>query len=165
MDPDHVRRDAGPTFISEHDVMSEPRILDARTDDEILSTFDVMAELRPHLARDEYVSLVRKQMEAGYRITFVIDERVVQAAAGWRFSQNLAWGRFLYIDDLVTRTKTRSRGHGKRLLDHLYALAKQAGWDAVHLDSGTQRKDAHRFYLRERFDITAFHFVRKTSPP
>jgi hypothetical protein len=29
------------------------------------------------------------------------------------------------------------------------------------LDSGTRRTDAHRFYLRERMDITAFHFTKK----
>ncbi len=141
--------------------MAAIEIADARTDEEILSTFDTMFELRPHLVRDDYVALVRKQMEGGYRLTFVRDGAVVEAAAGWRFCQNLAWGRFLYIDDLVTRPRTRSKGHGRALIDHLVAIAKQAGWSAVHLDSGTQRLGAHRFYLRERFDITSFHFARK----
>jgi hypothetical protein len=30
---------------------------------------------------------------------------------------------------------------------------------ARNLDSATQRTDAHRFYIRERMSILAFHFV------
>jgi len=29
----------------------------------------------------------------------------------------------------------------------------------LDLDSGTQRTDAHRFYLRERMSITSLHFT------
>lgn len=136
-------------------------IEEARSDDDILATFDAMVELRPHLVRDEYVAVIRKQMDDGYRLSFVREGGVVEAVAGWRFLRNLASGRFLYIDDLVTRAKARSKGHGKALLDHLVGIAKQAGWDHVELDSGTQRVDAHRFYLRERFLIRGFHFRRK----
>lgn len=133
-------------------------IEEARTDEDILATFDTMLELRPHLVREDYVATIRKQMEDGYRLTFVRENGVVEAAAGWRFLRNLASGRFLYIDDLVTRARARSKGHGKVLLDHLIGVARQAGWDHVELDSGTQRVDAHRFYLRERFLIRGFHF-------
>jgi GNAT superfamily N-acetyltransferase len=136
-------------------------IHDATTDDDILATFDVMIELRPHLKREDYVAQVRLQMQDGYELTFARVNEVVEAVAGWRFSRNLAWGRFLYIDDLVTRSAGRSHGHGHALIEHLVQVATQAGCASVELDSGTQRLGAHRFYLRERFDISSFHFRRR----
>ena len=46
----------------------------------------------------------------------------------------------------------------KTMLDWLKAEAKRLGCVRLQLDSGTQRQDAHAFYLRERLRIEAFHF-------
>jgi hypothetical protein len=40
----------------------------------------------------------------------------------------------------------------------LIALAREAGCVSFSLDSGTQRQEAHAFYLRHRLRITSFHF-------
>ena len=52
----------------------------------------------------------------------------------------------------------RSRGYGKAMLDWLKAQARQLGCERLQLDSGTQRQDAHAFYLREGLRIECFHF-------
>lgn len=39
-------------------------------------------------------------------------------------------------------------------------LAINEGCNAFHLDSGTQRHDAHRFYLRHGFHISYYHFMQ-----
>ncbi len=138
--------------------MSTVRI--AETDAEIATCFDVVHELRSHLVREEFVARVRLQQQAAYRLAFIAERGVAVAAAGFRIASFLAWGRALYVDDLVTSAQSRSRGHGKTLLDWLAAHAKANGCEQLHLDSGTQRKDAHRFYLRERMEISSFHFQR-----
>ncbi len=33
--------------------------------------------------------------------------------------------------------------------------------ETIQLDSATHRRDAHRFYFRERYAITSFHFGRE----
>jgi hypothetical protein len=33
------------------------------------------------------------------------------------------------------------------------------------LDSGTHRRDAHRFYFRERMHISSYHFALKLAEP
>ena len=71
----------------------------------------------------------------------------------------LAWGRAMYVDDLVTAARARSKGYGGPLFDWLVALAKKEGRAQFHLDSGVQRHDAHRFYLQKRMDITAYQFA------
>lgn len=50
------------------------------------------------------------------------------------------------------------RGRGQALLDWLKAEARSLGCRSPQLDSGTQRKHAHAFYLREGLRIDAFHF-------
>jgi GNAT superfamily N-acetyltransferase len=80
------------------------------------------------------------------------------AVAGYRLSESLVAGRNLYVDDLVSAETERSRGYGKLLLDWLKAEARAAGCSELHLDSGVQRHDAHRFYLRERMHISSYHF-------
>ena len=83
--------------------------------------------------------------------------------AGFRIYENLVTGRQMYVDDLVTNDTTRSHGHGKALLTWLSEFAKADGCLAIELDSGTHRKEAHRFYFRERMAITAFHFIRRLT--
>ena len=90
----------------------------AETDEDIAATFDVMHQLRPDLARVDYVPLVRELMESdGFRIAFLREDGAVRAVAGFRIMRMLYCGSILYVDDLVTDDGVRSRGHGKALLD------------------------------------------------
>jgi GNAT superfamily N-acetyltransferase len=130
----------------------------AETRAEIADCFPLMAQLRPHLEREEFITRVQRQMADGYGLACLNAGGGVQSVAGYRISENLAWGRFLYVDDLVTDEAARSQGYGKALLAWLAEHARQNGCAQLHLDSGAQRKDAHRFYLREGMDNAGFHF-------
>lgn len=122
------------------------------------AAWPVVAQLRPHLDEDAFVAQALRQRAEGWQATVLVEDGVVRAFAGWRVQEMLAHGRFLYVDDLVTDTRVRSAGHGKALLDWLKAQAVRLGCDNLQLDSGTQRIDAHAFYLRERLRIVSFHF-------
>jgi hypothetical protein len=86
----------------------------ARTDDQIAACLDVMVELRTSLERDEFVARVRRQEREGFTLAYVTDADSIAAVAGFRVCECLADGRVLYVDDLVTRSSSRSRGFGKR---------------------------------------------------
>ena len=64
----------------------------------------------------------------------------------------------MYIEDLVTDSQRRSSGLGRVMMDWLKCHARQNECEQVHLDSGVQRFPAHRFYLREGFNIASHHF-------
>lgn len=130
----------------------------ADTDSDIARCHRVMAELRPHIGSTEFVARIREQQAQGYRLCYLEQQRAVMAVAGYRISTNLHLGRNLYVDDLVTASDARSQGYGHRLLDELRAIAVAGGCAHLHLDSGTQRQQAHRFYLREGMVISSFHF-------
>ena len=137
------------------------RIRLADTREEIGRCFDVLLELRPHLKAESFVEQVLRQQAEGYRLAFLEEEGRVQACAGYRFSESLSWGRYMYVDDLITASAAQSRGFGGELLHWLQTEARAAGCTEFHLDSGVQRFGAHRFYLRERMDIIAHHFALK----
>jgi len=136
----------------------------ATTDAEIEACWPVMRELRPHIAEDHFVFQIRHQEPSGYRLAYVQESDGVVAVAGFRIDENLAWGRFLYVDDLVTLPGQRSKGYGAKLLSWLKGQAAKHGCEQIHLDSGTQRKEAHRFYEREGMVLASFHFVEKIAP-
>jgi GNAT superfamily N-acetyltransferase len=141
-------------------VSKEFEVVRIVTPEEIQATLPVLLELRPHLRIETFGPTVARMIQSGYRLVAGAVDGRFDAVAGYRVSECLAWGKYLYIDDLVTREAARSSGFGRRLLTWLEAEAAREGCREVHLDSGVQRHGAHRFYLRERMDITAYHFRR-----
>lgn len=130
----------------------------ARTDEEITSCFNVMVELRPHLTPESFVARVKRQMADGYRLAYLADAGKVVCCAGFRILENLAWGRFLYVDDLVTVKERQGAGFGSTMLQWLIEEAKRQGCAEFHLDSGTWRTEAHSFYFKHKMVIKSFHF-------
>ena len=133
----------------------------AESDADILACFPVIQHLRDVEDATAFLQRVRNQQQSGYRLVFVCDSGAPVAVAGFRLGENLAWGRHLYVDDLVTLPEARSKGYGATLLTWLSRLAQSEGARELHLDSGTGRADAHRFYEREGLEVTSYHFKRK----
>ena len=124
-----------------------------------------MRALRSHW--DDEAEFVRRvdteQRPLGYRLVGVFaDDGRCLAVAGFRLVHTLAWGDFLYVDDLSTPPEGRRRGYGRALLDWCAAEARRLGCAELHLDSGLgpEREDAHRLYFNAGLRITSFHFAR-----
>jgi GNAT superfamily N-acetyltransferase len=124
--------------------------------------YEAMRELRPNIETEaEFIARVNDvQRPAGYRLVASFDDgdRAAAAAAGFHIGDMLAWGHFLYVEDLVTREATRRGGHATGLLDWIRGEAERNGCDSLQLDSGSQRHDAHRLYLACGYRITGHHF-------
>jgi GNAT superfamily N-acetyltransferase len=129
------------------------------------SAFLAMRALRTDLVDEE--SFVRRvdelQRPQGYRLIGAFEEGAptASAVAGFRVAHGLAWGHYLYVDDLSTLPEARRRGLAGRLLDWLFEEARRLGCDQLHLDSGVglDRADAHRLYLNSGLVIAAHHFA------
>ena len=130
----------------------------AVNDSEIETCCEVMLQLRPHVQREKFVEIVRNQETEGYKLAYIEDNNTVVAVAGYRICSNLFMGKHLYVDDLVTLESARSQGYGKKLLSWLRNIAITEDCNYFHLDSGTHRTEAHKFYFREGLSIASFHF-------
>ena len=131
----------------------------ATTDATIASCFPVMHQLRPDLVAADFVARVRRMQSEGFHLAYLETGGGVRAVAGYRYYEKLFSGKNLYVDDLVTDSTHRSRGHGRALLTWLAAEARTHGCAQLELDSSVQRFEAHRFYFRERLHISSYHFV------
>jgi GNAT superfamily N-acetyltransferase len=130
----------------------------AQSDAQLRRISEVLLHLRPAFDADGLISQIREQMELGYKVAYVESGGEVLCVAGFVVGKKLAWGKHLYVDDLVTSEHHRSRGAGAKMIAWLKAHALQLGCDQLHLDSGVQRFGAHKFYLREGFNIASHHF-------
>ncbi len=119
----------------------------------------VLLQLRPQYSQDMLVRQIQSQQKNGYQLAYVEDGESVLSVAGFSIGQKLAWAKHIYVDDLVTNEAHRSTGAGKFLIDWLKQYGRDKGCQQFHLDSGVTRSRAHRFYLREGFDITSHHFA------
>ena len=122
-----------------------------------------MRELRPHIeSEQEFLARVRRQQaQSGWRLIYVEDNGTPVAAAGFRISEWLAWGKALYVDDLICLESHRGKGFAEALMRWMEELARAEGCAEFHLDSGTHRLVAHRFYHRLKLAIASFHFQKK----
>ena len=117
----------------------------------------VHRQLRTALPAD-YEGKMQRVFAGGARMCVAAEGDAVRGVAVYRINENTFEGLHLYVDDLVTDERQRSRGVGRALMEHLQNLAGAAGCEATTLDSGTQRTRAHKFYFREGMVVSSFHF-------
>jgi ribosomal protein S18 acetylase RimI-like enzyme len=117
--------------------------------EEIAWCFEAFKELRPHLnERGTFVQKVIEQQKQGYQIFVISEGGEVVACIGFRIMSMLAWGKILYIDDLITKEKCRGKGYGKALLEHAAHIARHA---------------AHKLYLNQGFEFNCHHLAFKVK--
>ena len=137
--------------------MKEVEIILA-TDQDVDKLIPVMIELRPHRSPAELREMILTQMKNGYQVVYAGDEVQAFAVGGFRTIDFLFSGKTLYVDDLVTHSQHRKKGYAGMLMKWMIQYAKDHNYEHFSLDSGHQRKDAHRLYLNHGLDITAHHF-------
>lgn len=126
------------------------------------AAFCVLRKGRPVMATAESFTdwVNHRQRPEGYRVVgaFLPGEPDAVAAAGFRILHQLSKARFLYVDDTVTLPSHRSSGYAGMIFDWLVDEARRQHCEQLHLDSGHQRFDAHRFYLKRGMILNAHHF-------
>jgi GNAT superfamily N-acetyltransferase len=129
------------------------------------SALPVLQELRPELTRRTFDEIYACAFREGLRYSAALEVDKVVGLAGWRVMTTTYARRKLHIDDLVVTSAGRSQGVGSQLMTHLIERAQKLACTAVDLDSRVHRHSAHRFYLRKRFDISAYHFLLPVPEP
>ncbi|WP_263263097.1 GNAT family N-acetyltransferase [Pseudomonas sp. RIT-PI-S] len=125
------------------------------------ASYDLMRVLRPHLDDpDRYVAQLLRQAEQGYRLLAAVEGESVVGLAGYRPLENLLYGRFIYVDDLVVSPSLQRGGLGARLLDAVREHALRRGCDYLVLDTGLHMPLAQRFYFRQGLLARGMHFTQ-----
>ena len=106
------------------------------------------------------LSVLRSMLTDINRFTEQINK--IQRPAGYRLLEacNLASGRHIHIDDIVTLPQSRRKGYASRLLEEVRKIGAETGVTKIHLNVHVNhdRTDAHRLYFKNGFEICAYHF-------
>lgn len=133
-------------------------IKEAVTEQDIRACYPCMKQLRKHLSENDFLNCVKQQQTEHYKLVYLKANNHIQAVMGYRILHNLAWGKFLYIDDLVTVESRRSQGYGSNLLSWAESIARENRCNEIHLDSGLEKTKAHQFYLTNHYTKKSMHF-------
>lgn len=131
---------------------------------DLAASFPVMKELRPHLAdQATYIVQVEHQRAQGYRLLAAWQDGAIVGLAGYRLQDNLLYGRFVYVDDLVVTAALHRGGVGQRLLQAVRQQAIALRCQHFVLDTGLHMALAQRFYFRQGLLARGMHFVEPLS--
>lgn len=134
-------------------------LLHAETDAQLRACFKVMRELRPHFSNaSEFVDQVRRQTSQNYRLLVAWQGNDPMALAGYRLQENLLYGRFLYVDDLIASAQVRRLGLGATLIDALRGEARAQRCVHLVLDTALGNALGQRFYYRQGLLAKGMHF-------
>lgn len=94
--------------------------------DDIAKCYSTYLVLRPLLKSvDEFVNRILEQFSEQFKLVAVetTDGEIV-ACCGFREMNTLAWGKIVYIDDLVTHELHGGNGYASRLLNYVIEYAQ-----------------------------------------
>lgn len=130
----------------------------AVTAGEVEACFELISELRPRLSLQEYLTSVKRMASTtGYQIAYLLDGNI-KAVAGLRVSEWLHTGRYVEIEDLITRSCERSKGYGGTMFNWIKEYGVSHDCKQIRLVSGIRRVDAHRFYERQGMVFEAKYY-------
>ena len=137
------------------------RLADPNDFDELLVLFRQLWPTKTIIA-EQLRAVFLKVIATPYKQYFcaLLDGHVVGLAA-ISFKDNL-WqeGVIAYVEELVVLDSVRGRGIGTKLLEHLFALAREHQCKRIELDTAFHRLDAQRLYERVGFEKRAFLFSK-----
>jgi len=128
------------------------------SEEEIKYCYKILHQVREDLSENALLNKISEQIKNGYKLAYVIDNEQIICVAGFTISEKLTRGKHMYIDDFVTDKSVESKDSAKALLDFIKIYAKQQECKSIHLDSGVERHDAHKFYLSQDLKIESHHF-------
>lgn len=130
--------------------------------DLLFNAVAIHRQLRTHLpeAAEAYVERMQSVFRHGAEMAVAIDAGSLVGVAVFRCYDRTLHGLEMYCDDLVSDQASGVKGVGSALIKYLSDTGRARGIAKLTLSSGVQRAQAHKFYFREGFTISSFHFVK-----
>lgn len=98
---------------------------------------------------------------SGYKVIGKYVDNKLVAILGYRLLYKFAFGKYIYIDDLVTLPEYRSKGYGHQLIEWIKGESKRTDCNQIHLDINVSNYLGLKFYLNNGFQAKAYHLACK----
>lgn len=128
--------------------------------DEFPLILPLIQQLNPKPAPEELRRRLSVMVPKGYHCIAAFDgERIVGAAGYWLVARFYC-GEYMDVDNVCVDESLRSSGIGLKMMNWLHDKARALGFKSVMLDSYVTYAAAHRFYMRQGYEILGFHFKK-----
>lgn len=127
---------------------------------ELAGLYPLIRQLNPEMSRATFIRRMRLMRPLGYRAAAVFSSRRMIAASGFWVRTRFWSGCEFDIDNFIVDKHYRREGIGSLLYAWLEARARAEQADRIVLDSYVSSHWAHRFYLRQGFEITGYHLTK-----
>jgi len=96
-------------------VASTEKIIELINQDQYLEAFPVLKQLRIDLTEESFLELLQQMKQNGYKLFALYDENRIIALTGVGLQVNFYNKKYVFVYDLVTDEKHRSKGYGYKL--------------------------------------------------
>jgi ribosomal protein S18 acetylase RimI-like enzyme len=128
---------------------------------DVRACFHVIALLRSGLRDpDQWTERALDMRSDGYRMLAAFEGNEVVGVAGYRTGESLVYGRFIYVDDLVTALHWRRRGLGHTMLTELSRIGVDESCALIRLDTAISNLSARQFYASAGLTDAIVGFVK-----
>src|SRR5258705_12509629 len=93
--------------------------------DEMAAHFDLILQLNADMKMDDYVSMLKEMVRAGYKQVAVFEGEKCVGISGYWIATKLYSGKYLEPDNVVIDIDHRSKGIGKLLCEWLCEEARR----------------------------------------
>lgn len=138
------------------------KIFTVSSKEDLERCYPVIKELRPHLSYEEYLNIYEQSQKSdGYELVAIEENHQILAVMGYRYLTDFVRGKHIYIDDLVSTEKARSKGLGAELLKFAEQIAVQNNCAGLRLCTGVENERGVSFYERNGWTKRAYAFTKK----
>ena len=134
------------------------KILIAKNDEDIKKCYSCFKQLRPNIKKSAFTTKINQLRKTGYYLIYLEDNKIVVTVVLFHITENIGRGKYLYVDEFITKEASRSNGYGGKVFKWLISFAKKEACKSLHLDVGVSRHRAHRFYFLHEMQIVSHHF-------
>ena len=136
----------------------------ARERSELEKCFPVMKELRPHLNLSDFLLIYDEaHRHDGFEIVAIEENNQILAVMGYRILFDYVRGKHIYIDDLVSSERVRSKGLGAELLQYAEGVAREINCTTLRLCTGIENIRGVKFYEKNGWTKRAFAYTKRLN--
>jgi GNAT superfamily N-acetyltransferase len=141
------------------------QIKEVQSREEIMETFNILAQIYDELNKETYVDDIVNMMQRGYKMAAVYEDKEIEngrciGVIGVRVMRKLHHGKTIEIEDFMIDRKKRGIGVGKMLIKWAEFQAAFFQCNSIAGNLETKRLESQRIFAREGFILDGFFFKK-----
>jgi GNAT superfamily N-acetyltransferase len=133
--------------------------------EELPTILPLIQQLNPHQDPAELERRLSMMIPLNYHCLAAFEGATMVGVCGFWLGTRFWSGEYIDIDNVVVEESRRSQGIGEKMIAWVEAYGRARGCQMAMLDCYVTKYAAHKFYLRQDYQILGYHFAKMLSRP